>query len=377
MLSIKEMIELEEKVKQMKFVLNDIANSFSIKDNNTIVLGDTEFKLNLENDIITLDNDKRFIKISNDNNIIIVNDFIKYKKINGCIIEKLTKVYDYSIYSSEKRTLTDIFSTRYVFNKDVDIMDEQSFENTCKIKTTFESHMRKLIIDPSSYRYCTTIPYSTYTLVNGENISRVYDIVDGIDKIYRVYDLYNGIENERNKQDINAINLGLLDSNAFNYKTKHGITKKENQVCYLNDRLFEDVKPIEITDKNKESLQKSSKSIPVRQRKGMFYTDEEKENYIEESIKKKMPGDTVKQQIEKELGISYRDFEKLDLDEQHKLIEQKNGKKLKPDHRLHIDGIPMDDDHIITRKQVDKKIDKIVYGGPLKRLIKKLRNKRR
>lgn len=377
MLSIKEMIELEEKVKQMKFVLNDVADNFTIKDNNTIVLDNTEFKLNLENDIITLQNENRFIKISNDDSIIIVNDFIKYKKINGCIIEKLTKVYGYSIYSSEKRTLTDIFSTRYVFNKDMDIMDEEAFENACKMKTTFESHMRKLIIDPSSPRYCTTTPYSTYTLVNGENISRIYDIVNGIDKIYRVYDLYNGIENERNKSDINAINLGLLDSNAFDYKTKHGITKKENQVCYLNDRLFEDIKPIKITDKNKEELMQSTKSIPVRQRKGMFYTDEEKENYIEESLKKKMPGDIVKQQIEKELGISYSDFEKLDLDEQHKLIELKSGKELKPDYRLYIDGMPMDDNHIITRKQIDKKIDKIVYGGPLKRLIKKLRNKRK
>ena len=54
-------------------------------------------------------------------------------------------------------------------------------------------------MDPSSPRYCTTTPYSTYTLVNGEDISRIYDIVNGIDKIYRVYDLYNGIENERNK----------------------------------------------------------------------------------------------------------------------------------------------------------------------------------
>ena len=145
----------------------------------------------------------------------------------------------------------------------------------------------------------------------------------------------------------------------------------------MKDRLFEDVKPIKITDKNKEELMQSTKSIPIRQRKGMFYTDKEKENYIEESLKKKMPGDIVKQQIEIELGISYSDFEKLDLDEQHKLIELKNGKELKPDYRLYIDGMPMDDNHIITRKQIDKKIDKIVYGGPLKRLTKKLRNKRK
>lgn len=57
----------------------------------------------------------------------------------------------------------------------------------------------------------------------------------------------------------------------------------------MKDRLFEDVKPIAITDKNKEELQQSSKSIPVRQRKGMFYTDEEKESYIEESLERKLP----------------------------------------------------------------------------------------
>ena len=97
------------------------------------------------------------------------------------------------------------------------------------------------------------------------------------------------------------------------------------------------------------------------------------ENYIEESLKKKMPGDTVKQQIEKELGISYRNFEKLDLDEQHKLIEEKTGRKLTFDDRLHIDGIPLDENHIKTIEQVDKQIDKIVHESSTKKLIRKFK----
>lgn len=69
----------------------------------------------------------------------------------------------------------------------------------------------------------------------------------------------------------------------------------------MKDRLFEDIKPIAITDKNKAELQQSNKSIPIRQRKGMFYTDEEKEKYIRESLAREMPGDIVKESPVKKL----------------------------------------------------------------------------
>lgn len=86
---------------------------------------------------------------------------------------------------------------------------------------------------------------------------------------------------------------------------------------------------------------------------------------------KKLSGaELAKKELEKELGIPYSEFEMLDLDEQHKLIEKKTGKKIKPDHRLYIDGIPMDDDHIITREQVNKRIEEITATGPKKVLLK-------
>ena len=52
-------------------------------------------------------------------------------------------------------------------------------------------------------------------------------------------------------------------------------------------------------------------------------------------------------------------------------FEEKTGKKITYDTRLYIDGIPMDEEHIITRKPIDKKIDKIVESGP-KRLLKRI-----
>ena len=81
----------------------------------------------------------------------------------------------------------------------------------------------------------------------------------------------------------------------------------------------------------------------------------------------------AKRNIEKTLGISYSEFEKLDLNQQHKLIEQKTGKEVKPDYRLRIDGIPIDDEHIITEEQANKRIDELRSSGP-KKILKRLFN---
>ena len=79
----------------------------------------------------------------------------------------------------------------------------------------------------------------------------------------------------------------------------------------------------------------------------------------------------VKRQIERLLGISYSEFEELDYLEQQKLIEQKLGKKIKYDNRLYIDGIPMDNEHIITIQQIDRQIDELTTCGP-KKILKQL-----
>lgn len=54
------------------------------------------------------------------------------------------------------------------------------------------------------------------------------------------------------------------------------------------DLLFEDVKPIKITEDVRKKNVKNP-NLPVRQRLGMFYTDSEKEEYIKKSLKRKMP----------------------------------------------------------------------------------------
>lgn len=54
-------------------------------------------------------------------------------------------------------------------------------------------------------------------------------------------------------------------------------------------------------------------------------------------------------------------------------FEEKTGKKITYDTRLYIDGIPMDEEHIIRMEDVDKRIDKMLYRGP-KGLIRRLKN---
>ena len=72
----------------------------------------------------------------------------------------------------------------------------------------------------------------------------------------------------------------------------------------------------------------------------------------------------IKKQIEEKFGIPYEDFCELDPEIITKLIESKTSKKLKPDYRPIIDGIPIDKNHIIEREEIDKRIDKLVYNGP-------------
>lgn len=70
-----------------------------------------------------------------------------------------------------------------------------------------------------------------------------------------------------------------------------------NKEVIKNDILFEDLKDIKITKKTKEGVLKHPEkyfNCDVRIQKGMFYTDEEKENYIEESLNKSLPSGSKK-----------------------------------------------------------------------------------
>ena len=100
----------------------------------------------------------------------------------------------------------------------------------------------------------------------------------------------------------------------------------------------------------------------------MKFKDEEK------ILNKELSGSQLsKGYVESIIRMPYEEFENLDIEDQNKLIEEKTGRKLTFDDRLHIDGIPLDENHIKTIEQVDKQINKIVHESSAKKLIRKFK----
>jgi len=65
--------------------------------------------------------------------------------------------------------------------------------------------------------------------------------------------------------------------------------------------LFEMSFPeLHITEKNKKSIIKqNNNNSNYRIRKGLFYTEEQKQKYIEESLKRRLPGETKRLSLRK------------------------------------------------------------------------------
>lgn len=105
-----------------------------------------------------------------------------------------------------------------------------NLEDAADLFTTFSTHMN-YYYNWDGGRQITDSFYPTKTLVNGENLSMLFDVNDGPDKLYRVYDLYNGVINPRNEIDIVSINSDFMSDDAFDYKRFIGITDTEDEIA--------------------------------------------------------------------------------------------------------------------------------------------------
>jgi len=124
--------------------------------------------------------------------------------------------------------------------------------------------MNKFMWMDNSPRLTTNNKYSNITFINGEDYSNIYDIVDGYDKLYRIYDLYNGRINERNKQDINAIELGFIKKDAYDLKSLLGIKEKEDFLIGTSN--FEETH--DYLDRN-SILQSINDDIPINKKESI------------------------------------------------------------------------------------------------------------
>lgn len=303
------------------------------------------------------------------------------KRENGVIYKDIQKQFAPSNRFKNKNVLVDLIEDSYVFSKDKinKIIDKEDFSDVrlmyillkikkaslnnnlkdiCDLYNRFSTHMNTYIQCKGGRPIKDNI-YPTRTYFNEEEVSSLFDVTDCADKLYIVYDLYNGIINTRNEKDINSINLEFLSADAFGYRELKGVTEQENNL--VGKSTFE-VSNDYINYLSKLFYDKFGY-------KGEIKTDRES---LLKGITYKLSGpELAKRMVERKLGISWEEYESLDFDEQQKLIESKTGKKPTYDHRLYIDGIPMDEDHIITREQIDKKIDELTESGP-KRLLKRI-----
>ena len=390
-----EIIKFKSMLKKNKNVFADIINEMTIKTlkDNTIIFVD--FKGNEviaeidDSNILFRFDDKKSTVVNlpqDDNNEYVkVIDVIKEERDNGCIIEVIEKYYDFTRESEDEKVLVDLVSNRYVFDKNVSIDDINKFEQLCKMKTTFESHFKTLLKPIGSLRWYTDSPYSTYTKINGEDISYIYDVVNGNDKIYRIYDLYNGTINEKNSDDIFSIHLGLLRKAAFGYKEINGINARENEICG--------------DCKKSLSIQESTfiydlinKRIGYKKQFDIYDIN----SIINAITYKKTALEKSKDFLEKELGIPYQEFDKLDCDEQHKILQAhknilKSTKKdevimmigsgehstfikVKKGERVMLSGGTFVEAGLTpeeSKRRLDDKLDDMIYSKPVA-LVKKI-----
>jgi len=178
------------------------------------------------------------------------NSFVRHsiyeKREHGIIVTDLELSFDYTAYSKKEKQLIHLIEKRFVltnfklrklFNDIHNLNIKELYSKLLTIpivldadmKTCFSTYIDHMIKDNNG-KYVQNYMLFTRAFLNGNDISKIYDGVNGNDRLYRVYDLYNGITNERNKKDIQNIANGILESSAFDYKKIMGITEKENNL---------------------------------------------------------------------------------------------------------------------------------------------------
>lgn len=175
-------------------------------------------------------------------NEILVNEVKVDLHRNGANVERVERVYGKSRYDINRDTLLDLYSINYVIKKYSsfgELLDLNNLENNSLFTTFFSAHMRHYYQIPGESRSYTDSIYPSQVYFNGEDISRVYEFVDGIDKISRIYNLYCG-NVKRESCDIETIISGLVDIDSYNYKNK----KIES---YIHD-LIGEVKDVDVQD---------------------------------------------------------------------------------------------------------------------------------
>ena len=190
------------------------------------------------------------------------------------------------------------------------------------VTTYFETHINKQNLISKTKLNKNLSNLAAYTIINLQDVTDLYGPVQGKGQIARIYDLYNGIINERNTEDINMIHQRKLSEDAFDLKRAFGITEQEESI------VGSSITPIPTT-----YYEQATKLINDK-----FYTKctdlSNREELLQRIKRTPSSNEIIRYILEKKLGLPYSEFDKLDFDEQQKLIatvkkDFPNSKKIK------------------------------------------------
>lgn len=192
--------------------------------------------------------DETTIGVSKDGDISLSGRRIE-KRERGILIVDLFKKFDFFGKFNNWLILTDLSEDRYIISKeslegklgDVSFSDVklssllfklkgfnslEELEKASSYTTRFSTHMGYYMFD----RFRGENPYSSMTYLNGEDISSLYDSIDGAFKLDRIYNLYRGVIDPKTEEDIYSINLGFLKEECFDVLELKGIRRIERRI---------------------------------------------------------------------------------------------------------------------------------------------------
>ena len=84
--------------------------------------------------------------------------------------------------------------------------------------------------------------------------------------------------------------------------------------------------------------------------------------YVKTENKPYQLSEKTKENISRAIGLPFDEIVNMDFEDLEKHIEQRIREKSTYDLRLRIDGIPIDEEHIITIEQIDKDLSENSSG---------------
>ena len=190
-----------------------------------------------------------------------LNKQIVEKRDKGILFIDVVMNYGYASRFMDENVLVDLYEKRYIFtdNKLEEIFNYDNFSEE-KIKniyinlkslltrgiikecsdyySEFSTHMN-YFVDCMGKRRFENENFSNVSYLNGNDVSILYNGVEGVDKLFRIYDLYDGVITLRNIDDLNYICFGIIDGDAFGLRGLTGIKEEEEKLIGAVDEELE------------------------------------------------------------------------------------------------------------------------------------------